>query len=75
LAANEGEAKKMTKIVTGPPDKIAEIIIQCAKGLTEEQFANFLERALVNVSSSDAASIARYLPLELQGYLPKRCMH
>lgn len=66
---------KLKVVISGSPEAIAEVLSDCARELTAQEFTNFLNENLVGVTTAEAEQIASHLPLQLQCYFPKRLMH
>jgi hypothetical protein len=56
-------------------ERIAQMLVETSKAVPPRDFATLLERVLTGTSTSDVAAIACHLPAELQGLLPRRCLH
>jgi hypothetical protein len=59
----------------GRAERIAQMLVETAKEVPAGDFAKLLERVLIGTSTSDVAAIACHMPAELQGLLPRKCLH
>jgi hypothetical protein len=56
-------------------ERIAQILVETSKEVPTKDFVTLLERVLADTPTSDVAAIACFMPVELQGLLPRRYLH
>jgi hypothetical protein len=55
-------------------ERIARILVETSKEVPPDDFAKLLER-VNRYANNVVAAIASHLPEELQGLLPRKCLH